>query len=289
MGNKKLIINADDFGIHDVVNEAVYEAYKHGILTSTSLMASGPSFEEAVRLAKEMPHIGIGIHLTLVGSLPTVLPPDRIPSLTWQDGMFCHDYMDLLKRDMLGKVSLQEVYDEWDAQIKKIMSTGLPVTHIDGHQHLHMWNHFFPITLRLAEKYHIPCMRVPDENMFFDVRISNLMRSLARDGLTFMARLHRKKLSESHIITNDHFYGMLYGGHLYPGRMMKILRHLEPGTTEIMCHPSSDENAIEQIYHWAYHGETADFKSLMSPEAADFIKQNNIKLISYRDLIQDTK
>lgn len=100
------------------------------------------------------------------GGLPTVLPPEEVPSLTWENRRLCTDYVELIKRDMNGLVLMDDVYREWDAQIQKILDTGLPVTHIDGHQHMHMWNHFFPIALTLAKKYHISCMRVPDEKSF---------------------------------------------------------------------------------------------------------------------------
>ena len=130
---KQLIINADDFGIHPAVNEAVRRAATEGILTSTSLMAGGDAFDEAVEMARSMPSLGIGIHLTLVGGIKPVLPPSEVPSLTWDNGVFCHDYGKLIVRDLEGKISLSEVYAEWDAQIQKIMNTGLPVTHMDGH------------------------------------------------------------------------------------------------------------------------------------------------------------
>lgn len=282
---KRLIVNADDFGLHSSINQAVDKAFHEGILTSTSLMASGPAFEEAVGTAFKMKGIGIGIHLTLVGSIPSVLPAEEIPSLTWENGRFCRSYADLLKRDIMGKVSLQEVYKEWEAQIQKVLHTGLPVTHIDSHQHLHMWNHFFPVALKLAQKYHIHCMRVPDEGLFFGLRPSNLIRSAARDGLSLMARSHRGTLKKNHIHTNDHFFGMLYGGHLYPDRMAYILHHIHEGTTEIMCHPSIDEQAIEDEYHWDYHGEKADLQSLLEKRSQNLIKSQHIELVSYQALL----
>lgn len=145
---KKLIVNADDFGIHSAVNKGVCRGFESGILTSTSLMAGGAAFDEAVHLARDLDGIGIGIHLTLVGGLPTVLPPEEVPSLTWENRRLCTDYVELIKRDMNGLVLMDDVYREWDAQIQKILDTGLPVTHVDGHQHMHMWNHFSPLPLR---------------------------------------------------------------------------------------------------------------------------------------------
>lgn len=283
---KQLIINADDFGIHPAVNEAVRKAATEGILTSTSLMAGGDAFDEAVEMARSMPSLGIGIHLTLVGGIKPVLPPSEVPSLTWDNGVFCHDYGKLIVRDLEGKISLSEVYAEWDAQIQKIMNTGLPVTHLDGHQHMHMWPHFYPIARDLAKKYHISCMRVPDEDVLFGMKDGHIIRWAAKNGLSLLSRMHRPDLKKNHIRTNDHFFGMLYGGHLSPERFAKFILQTKPGITEIMCHPSADTRAMEDTFHWGYHGED-ELAGLLADINRELIEKKQISLISYRDVREE--
>ena len=283
---KQLIINADDFGIHPAVNEAVRKAATEGILTSTSLMAGGDAFDEAVEMARSMPSLGIGIHLTLVGGIKPVLPPSEVPSLTWDNGVFCHDYGKLIVRDLEGKISLSEVYAEWDAQIQKIMNTGLPVTHMDGQQHMHMWPHFYPIARDLAKKYHISCMRVPDEDVLFGMKDGHIIRWAAKNGLSLLSRMHRPDLKKNHIRTNDHFFGMLYGGHLSPERFAKFILQTKPGITEIMCHPSADTRAMEDTFHWGYHGED-ELAGLLADINRDLIAKKQISLISYRDVREE--
>lgn len=283
---KQLIINADDFGIHPAVNEAVRKAATEGILTSTSLMAGGDAFDEAVEMARSMPSLGIGIHLTLVGGIKPVLPPSEVPSLTWDNGVFCHDYGKLIVRDLEGKISLSEVYAEWDAQIQKIMNTGLPVTHMDGHQHMHMWPHFYPIARDLAKKYHISCMRVPDEDVLFGMKDGHIIRWAAKNGLSLLSRMHRPELKKNHIRTNDHFFGMLYGGHLSPERFAKFILQTKPGITEIMCHPSADTRAMEDTFHWGYHGED-ELAGLLADINRELIEKKQISLISYRDVREE--
>lgn len=283
---KQLIINADDFGIHPAVNEAVHKAATEGILTSTSLMAGGDAFDEAVEMARSMPSLGIGIHLTLVGGIKPVLPPSEVPSLTWDNGVFCHDYGKLIVRDLEGKISLSEVYAEWDAQIQKIMNTGLPVTHMDGHQHMHMWPHFYPIARDLAKKYHISCMRVPDEDVLFGMKDGHIIRWAAKNGLSLLSRMHRPDLKKNHIRTNDHFFGMLYGGHLSPERFAKFILQTKPGITEIMCHPSADTRAMEDTFHWGYHGED-ELAGLLADINRELIEEKQISLISYRDVREE--
>lgn len=283
---KQLIINADDFGIHPAVNEAVRKAATEGILTSTSLMAGGDAFDEAVEMARSMPSLGIGIHLTLVGGIKPVLPPSEVQSLTWDNGVFCHDYGKLIVRDLEGKISLSEVYAEWDAQIQKIMNTGLPVTHMDGHQHMHMWPHFYPIARDLAKKYHISCMRVPDEDVLFGMKDGHIIRWAAKNGLSLLSRMHRPDLKKNHIRTNDHFFGMLYGGHLSPERFAKFILQTKPGITEIMCHPSADTRAMEDTFHWGYHGED-ELAGLLADINRELIEKKQISLISYRDVREE--
>lgn len=283
---KQLIINADDFGIHPAVNEAVRKAATEGILTSTSLMAGGDAFDEAVEMARSMPSLGIGIHLTLVGGIKPVLPPSEVPSLTWDNGVFCHDYGKLIVRDLEGKISLSEVYAEWDAQIQKIMNTGLPVTHMDGHQHMHMWPHFYPIARDLAKKYHISCMRVPDEDVLFGMKDGHIIRWAAKNGLSLLSRMHRPDLKKNHIRTNDHFFGMLYGGHLSPERFAEFILQTKPGITEIMCHPSADTRAMEDTFHWGYHGED-ELAGLLADINRELIEKKQISLISYRDVREE--
>lgn len=283
---KQLIINADDFGIHPAVNEAVRKAATEGILTSTSLMAGGDAFDEAVEMARSMLSLGIGIHLTLVGGIKPVLPPSEVPSLTWDNGVFCHDYGKLIVRDLEGKISLSEVYAEWDAQIQKIMNTGLPITHMDGHQHMHMWPHFYPIARDLAKKYHISCMRVPDEDVLFGMKDGHIIRWAAKNGLSLLSRMHRPDLKKNHIRTNDHFFGMLYGGHLSPERFAKFILQTKPGITEIMCHPSSDTRAMENTFHWGYHGED-ELAGLLADINRELIAKKQISLISYRDVREE--
>ena len=283
---KQLIINADDFGIHPAVNEAVRKAATEGILTSTSLMAGGDAFDEAVEMARSMPSLGIGIHLTLVGGIKPVLPPSEVPSLTWDNGVFCHDYGKLIVRDLEGKISLSEVYAEWDAQIQKIMNTGLLVTHMDGHQHMHMWPHFYPIARDLAKKYHISCMRVPDEDVLFGMKDGHIIRWAAKNGLSLLSRMHRSDLKKNHIRTNDHFFGMLYGGHLSQERFAKFILQTRPGITEIMCHPSADTRAMEDTFHWGYHGED-ELAGLLADINRELIEKKQISLISYRDVREE--
>ena len=280
---KKLIVNADDLGIHYSVKEAVEQAFFDGILTSTSLIAGGNAYTDAVTKIRKMNRLGVGVHLTLVGDIKSVCSPHEVPSLTWEHGVFCHSYLDLIKRDLRGLINYQEVYEEWDSQILKIINEGIEVTHLDGHQHMHMWKSFFPITIELAKKYNIPCIRVPDENYFFGVKLKNIIRGMAKIGLSVLSKNNRKYLIKNNLKSNDWFWGMIYGGHFSEEHMLGAIDSLEEGVNEFMTHPSSDECAMEEEFKWGYHGES-ELYALLSNKVKGKIKNNHIELISYKDV-----
>ena len=116
---KKLIVNADDFGLHTEVNRAIIKGYREGCLTSTSLVAAGSAVAEAAQLACENPALGVGAHLTLVAEQP-VLPPEKIPSLVTSEGRLLPDHVSFIKHFVRGDIRLRELYDECDAQITRL-------------------------------------------------------------------------------------------------------------------------------------------------------------------------
>ena len=163
----KLIINADDFGLHTAVNEGIISGHTKGVITSTSLLASGAAFNEAVEMAKKYPKLGIGIHIALVGGLNPVSDPSEIPTLVTKEGVFVDSYVEFMKRIYSGSINYDEVRKEIRNQVSKIIDTGINVTHIDGHQHMHVLPSIIPIILQQALQHNIKAIRIPNEKMFF--------------------------------------------------------------------------------------------------------------------------
>src|SRR5215469_14201587 len=130
-----LIVNADDFGRNDAVNAAVVESFRNGIVTSTSIVATGPAFDQAVALAKELPELGVGIHLAATEYIP-VLPPAQIPRLVNAEGQF-YPRGEQFRRIAVYPRMQEDLLHEWDAQISKVVNAGISLTHIDGHGHCH--------------------------------------------------------------------------------------------------------------------------------------------------------
>jgi len=147
---KKIIVHADDFGLSEKVNEGILYAHREGILTSTSIMACGPAFDHAVHLIKEVDSLDIGVHLTAIEERP-LLSPLYIPSLVTKEGRFYPHAKHFLKNYLLGRISLEEVRLEFTKQIEKILDSGIDITHIDSHQHIHILPGIFKITVSLAK------------------------------------------------------------------------------------------------------------------------------------------
>lgn len=283
---KRLIVNADDFGLHSEVNHAVIEGYRRGCLRSASFMSGGSAAEEAASLARENPGLGVGIHLTLVAEKP-VLSPTKIPSLVGEDGRFWSDHTVFIKKFLIGAISLSEVGAECEAQILRAKALGLSLTHLDSHQHLHVLPKVISVVLSLAKRHGLKKMRLPGEPCFFTGGYAApIFRHLAKVGLTFCARLSQPKIEAARFLTPAHFFGMLAGGNMLPAYFQAVLQALPEGTSEIMIHPGNDNGALDALYPWRYHWRE-ELAAITSPEALAYIKDHHIELISYKELTDE--
>lgn len=281
---KKLIVNADDFGLHPLINAGIIKGHREGFITSTSLMPSAPAWEEAVDLAKENSRLGIGIHLTLVGSVPSVLPKEKASTLLDAQGRFLPDYVAFAKRYYTGGVKQAELEAELRAQIERALAQGLNITHLDSHQHTHVLPRINKLVTKLACEYNIRKMRVPVENIFFDGGFqTGLGRKIGRAGLSFCGYLAGLGAQINGIVGPQHFFGMLAGGHLNAELVGNILRALPDGTSEIMTHPGLNNQELGKIFTWQYHWQE-ELESYLAESNKNLLKQENITLINFGDL-----
>ena len=148
------VVNADDFGLSASTNAGIREAYEHGILRSASLMANGEGFDDAVSQIRELPGLGVGIHLSLVCERP-IASAHKLRGLIDSDGRLPPSYADFARGYLLRKFTPREVHREMEAQIARVLHAGIRPTHLDSHQHVHLMPGVFDITLDLAEAYKI--------------------------------------------------------------------------------------------------------------------------------------
>lgn len=281
---KKLIINADDFGLHEEINNGIIRCFQEGCLTSTSLMCGAPAFDHAVSLLKANPQLGVGAHLTLVGSVAPVLPAREVPSLVDENGLFFSDYTEFIKRFYLGQVNKQEIQNELLAQMQKAVAAGVKFTHVDSHQHLHVLPGIVPIVIDLCKKFNISAIRLPQEAYFSDYGYKTSWgRKIGRAGLSFCAQLAATEFKRAGLRYPDYFFGMLAGGNISTSVVSAFLASLKEGTGEIMTHPGNSKAILKQQYLWGYNWEQ-ERDTFISAEINDEIKRLNISLINFGDL-----
>ena len=282
---KKLIINADDFALHHSVNKGIINASEEGVLTSTSIIPSGVFFDEAVKMAILNKKIGIGVHLTLVHERP-ILPIAKVKSLITTKNLFHNNYLEFIKKMLNNEINYQEVYAELSAQIKAVQKTGITITHLDSHQHLHILPKITDIVLQLAQEYNIKSIRIPDEALFFTGGYPwTVNRMIGRTGLSILAKMARLKIGKK-LFMPDHFCGMLAGGNMKEEYLLQIIKNLPAGITEIMMHPAESDFEMKKHYYWDYCWQD-ELKALLSERIKKEIKAQKIELISFGDLVNE--
>ena len=281
---KKLIVNADDFGLHTLINQGIIKGHREGFITSTSIMPSADAYEEAVELAKANPKLGIGIHLTLVGGVKSVLLKEQVPSLLDAEGRFLPDYVAFAKRFYTGGVKGSELEAELRAQIEKALASGLKITHIDSHQHTHVLPGMNGLVRKLCNEYNIKRERIPKEGYTFSGGFqAGLGRKIGRCGLSFCADLARMSADSDGIKHPDYFFGMLAGGHLNAELVGNIIRALPEGVSEIMTHPGLETAPLAKLYAWHYTWET-ELASYLDESNKALIKERNVQLVSFENI-----
>jgi hopanoid biosynthesis associated protein HpnK len=280
---RQLIINADDFGLHKTINTGIIEGFQSGCITSTSIMPGGKAFEHAVSLACDNPGLGIGVHLTLVTECP-ISDLSQVKTLVDSNGYFPAQYPQFLWRYLLGQVCMKEIRLELEAQVQKVAATGIRITHLDSHQHMHIVPGILPIVVDIAKQFDIKAIRIPDEPYLFRGEFPfSLFRTIARSGLTFLARMARYHVKKQGLAVADYFFGMLAGGNMREQFLQNIITSLPDGISEVMMHPASNDKTLKDLYTWDYHWE-AELAAVTSVSIRRCIEEKKVALISFREL-----
>jgi predicted glycoside hydrolase/deacetylase ChbG (UPF0249 family) len=269
---KRLLVVADDLGLTPGVNAGIADAFRRGIVTSASLLANTAHFSATVTLARELPGLKVGLHLTLVGGAP-VLPPGRIPSLVSRGGRFRESWRSLLPAWAAGRIRAKEVEAEWRAQIARAADAGIRPAHLDSHQHLHLLPALWRIALGLAREFRIPRIRLPRESGSPPPG-TPVSRRLVRAAL---ARISPPAPRGGEIACSDHFFGIIETGRLDLPRLLGVLRRIPEGWSELVAHPGHPDAELLRDYRWGYSWEE-EARSLVSEEAAKEISRLGIVL-----------
>lgn len=276
----QLIVNADDLGLSAPVNDGIVEAHRAGIVTAASLMAVGRAFDHAVACCREVPALDIGVHLTVVGETALI---GTHTSLADGQGRFPAGAGAFVKAFAAGTIRRADVRAEWAAQIEKILATGLALTHLDSHQHLHALPGLAEIALGLAVTYRIPFVRVPLERPR-----AYMLRPKPRPGrlagwLALCAAWTVSRRIGPASPPAPRFLGFYHGGRLDAKALADLLATLQPGIVyELMCHPGY--RPVEAAYRGWHYGHEGELKALTAPGLKERLAQRGIVLTRFADL-----
>jgi hopanoid biosynthesis associated protein HpnK len=293
---RRLIVNADDFGFTSGVNRAIVEAHTGGVVTSSTLMANGPAFTDAARLARTSPRLSVGCHVVLIDGNP-MLPVERIPSLTARNSAAPHfvtsHFRDGLKtfaaRALAGRINPEEIEAEACAQIRKIQSTGIHISHIDTHKHTHLFPAVLRPLLKAASACGIRAVRNPFGPRFpfktqLLARPSMWTRFLEVRVLRRFAGQFREAVAQEGFSTPDGTLGIEVTGALDDTLFRAIAQSIPEGTWEFVCHPGYNDADLQGAKTRLRESRVMELRVLTSPHARKMLSDQGIALISYHDL-----
>ena len=234
-----LIVNADDFGWSEGVNEAVCSLYDEGIITSTSLMVGGPAARDAVARARSRPGLVVGLHLALVQA-PPLLPPKEVPHLVNRHGWLESDCLRAGLRCALLPAYRREMKRELEAQFKAFEGLALGWSHVDSHLHFSLVPPVFAAIRDLARRYRVVGFRVPEDDFGLHRRLEGAgARGHRLHALWFRlnCRRQRRALQSSGWVVPERCYGFFRSGRLDADYLARLVRAMPDGDHELHCHP----------------------------------------------------
>jgi hopanoid biosynthesis associated protein HpnK len=276
----QVIFNADDFGRSPSINSAVLLAHQQGVLTSSSLMVTGCAMEQAVFMAKENPSLAVGLHLVAVSG-SSVLPRKDIPHLVNDQGRFLDNAVLAGFRYFFSKVAQDELAREITAQFERFGETGLPLSHIDGHLHMHVHPKVFKLVLSLAEQYGAHGLRLPRDDIRLALSYDHSHMGIKMIWAVVFGILSRwcsRQMENHHLVSTQNVYGLMQSGKMHEAYVINLLYQLAHNSAEIYFHPDL-KTRIDTL-----GPNRLDFETLMSPKVRQVIEEKGLRLSSYSTL-----
>lgn len=284
---RRLIINADDFGLTAGVNRAIVEGNRRGVISSATLMANAQATEAAIDLAKKRPELKTGCHVVLIDGVPLAA---NLPSLTNGAARFRSSLKHFAMAAVRKQIAVEEIEREVEAQVRKIQSSGITLTHVDSHKHTHMFPHVLRPLLRAAWACGIRAVRNPFEPMRswpsgMVLSTPGLwLRSAGVMAFGVFAAEFRRAIKEQGMVTTDGTVGIAVTGLLDQQKLLRILDALPEGTWELVCHPGYSDADLQSAGTRLTQSRETELAALTSEATKETFARLKIKLISYADL-----
>jgi predicted glycoside hydrolase/deacetylase ChbG (UPF0249 family) len=275
-GGRLLIVNADDYGLTERISSGILRAHREGIVTSTSVLAVGPAWPKVADWLADHDALGVGVHLAAVGEDPPLLSAREVPSLLDRRGLLCQSYKGFVARMAAGRVDPADVQREFTAQLEAVIGLGVPVGHLDAHQHLHLWPPVGRIVLDLARRFGIPAVRVPRYRG----------PSPLAAGVTVLGRRLARRARRAGVRYPADGTGIEVAGRLDHRRLPEALARLAARgahTLELTVHPGEGGDPDRHRYDWGYRW-AEELDALTSDAARQAVARHGFTLGTYRDL-----
>lgn len=280
---RRIVVNADDFGLTAGVNRAIVAANSSGIVTSATLMANAKATTAALGLAKSQPSLKAGCHVVLIDGVPLTA---NLPSLTNSSSAFRSGLKQFALDAVRKKISADEIQREVETQIRKIQESGVTLTHVDSHKHTHMFPQILRPILRAAKACGIRAVRNPFEPLRTAIVgfPALWMRSAGVMAFQMFAPEFRKAIKEEGMVSTDGTVGIAVTGKLDQQILLRILTALPQGTWELVCHPGYSDADLQAAGTRLTQSREIELAALTSDETKDALASQKIDLISYANL-----
>lgn len=287
---RRLIINADDLGFTSGVNRAVMDGARAGAITSTTLMANSPRFEEAVAMAKREAMLGVGCHVVLVDGEP-VLPASKLPTLA-PGGKFRRSLLEFAREAVRGRIDAMEIEAEAAAQMKKIADAGIKLTHFDTHKHAHMFPRILAPVMRAAVACGVHAVRnpfVPVKPLAY-ASVFKRPKLWKRYSEVKILRRYlgnfRQSVREMKMATTDGCFGIVVTGALDQRLFDAIVGCIPEGTWEFVCHPGYLDDELRAAKTRLKESRAQELAVLTTGESREALQKAGVELISFGELVR---
>ncbi len=277
-----LIVTCDDVGMHQSINECVNEAIEKKIITNVSIVANGSAFYEAVEILKKAKNISVGLHFNIIEGPPISDNQEKNTLLLGEH--FYDDHVKFAKDLLVNKITQKDIQDELRAQLDLCLKSGLHISHIDGHRHLHLFPFVFKSILPVLKEYNINKIRYVN-TPFFEIDFSNPVKIFSNIIFKYT------RLKYGVLNGPDYFLGFYNSGNINSNRLNNWIYNLKSNLIyEIGFHLGKSDELLNQSFDWnRYYKYNFSWEGEMECLFSDDIENNlfknkNITLINYNEL-----
>lgn len=279
---KRLIVTGDDFGASTLVNEAIEQAYRGGILNTTSLMVAGIASDDAVRRARRLPSLRVGLHVVVVDGKP-LLDPASIPALVDRNGQFSTQLVRAGFNFFFNAAARRQLEAEIRAQFDAYRATGLQLDHVNAHNHMHLHPTVLDAIIAIGREYGMKAVRIPKEPLGPSWRAAHTNFGGRFGNAVLLAPMlarMRSHLRAAGIAANDFVFGLSDTGHMTRERVASLVRELPEGVTEMYFHPAT--RRWPGMPPWAQSEE--ELAALMDADIASYLRDAGIAMTTFTEL-----